>query len=120
MIELILHCPFHITKVQTDNGSKFTSEYLRNHRRGYKTSFEKLLACYQIVYQKNDPGSPWQNGNVECLHRLDRERFYTHRRVLNIQEANRMMDQYNDLTNACYCPSRGCSPDELVRKFLMG
>lgn len=99
LMELIQCVPFPIKKIHTDNGSEFTSKYLNNHGPDYDTPFEVCLKAKEIKYQRIPSGKPWQNGRVECQHRLDRERFYSHLTMTSLEQANELLDQYNQEAN---------------------
>ena len=78
---LLAQAPFHITGIQTDNGSIFTNRYV-----GYNKStdplkpkfhvFDKFCMNHGITHYLIDPGKPAQNGKVERSHRTDREEFW--------------------------------------------
>ena len=94
MIEVIAHAPFAIQHIQTDNGAEFTSKYLNNHE-GRDTPFEVYLETRGISYYCIQPGKPWQNGRVECQHRLDKERFYGHLIMDSLEDGEKQLEQYN-------------------------
>ena len=56
--ELIKAAPFRINRVKTDNGSEFTSKYLKNHD-AHETLFEARLLMEGIKYYRIQPGKPW-------------------------------------------------------------
>lgn len=121
MAEVYEQAPFKIEKVQTDNGSEFTSKYLNNHGPDYETPFEQYLTMMRIHYYRIQPGKPWQNGRVECQHRLDRERFYRRIRFSSLEEAQELLAKYNEESNNYYRPSRGGkSAMEQLREFQIG
>lgn len=107
MAEVMKHAPFKVVKVQTDNGSEFTSKYLNNHGPEYETPFEQYLRMARIKYYRIQPGKPWQNGRVECQHRLDRERFYNRITFSSLEEARELLEKYSEESNRYYRPSRG-------------
>ncbi len=92
---LHMSAPFQIKKVQTDNGSEFTSKYLKNHGPDYLTCFESYLLSADIRYYQIPKGKPWHNGRVECTHRLDRERFYNRLEIKSLDQANHELEIYN-------------------------
>jgi len=107
MAEVMKHAPFMIVKVQTDNGSEFTSKYLKNHGQDYETPFERYVRITNMKYNRIQPGKPWQNGRVECQHRLDRERFYRRIQFSSLEEAQNLLEKYTKESNRYYRPSRG-------------
>ena len=115
---LIERAPFTIKKVQTDNGSEFTSKYLKNHGDDYETPFEVCLQAKGIKYYRILPGKPWQNGRVECQHRLDKERFYAHLTITSLKRANEALERYNQESNLYkrHC-LEGMSAEEKLRSF---
>lgn len=56
--------PFHVEKVQTDNGAEFQSQ------------FHWHLLDQGIGHVYIRPGTPRLNGKVERSHRIDAEEFY--------------------------------------------
>lgn len=96
--EVIRHAPFPIKHIQTDNGVEFTSKYLNNHE-GRDTPFESFLKAQKIQYYRIQPGKPWQNGRVECQHRLDKERFYGHLVMESLEDGEMQLEQYNEESN---------------------
>ena len=99
LVELIRCAPFRIKKVQTDNGSEFTSKYMNNHGSEYQTPFEMYLQAAGIKYYHIQPGKPWQNGRVECQHRLDKERFYNRLAIMSLEQGNANLEAYNRESN---------------------
>jgi hypothetical protein len=98
MAEVIKNAPFKINRIQTDNGSEFTNAYMKNHE-GRRTPFEVLLEMQGISYYRIKPGKPWQNGRVECQHRLDHERFYNHVQMCDLEEGQKQLSQYDEESN---------------------
>lgn len=92
--ELIKAAPFKISRVKTDNGSEFTSKYLKNHD-AHETLFETRLLMEGIKYYRIQPGKPWQNGKVESQHRLDQERFYDCLRMNDLEDGQCQLAIYN-------------------------
>ena len=87
MSDVMIHAPFRINKVQTDNGTEFTLSDLEKKNpkeKNKKTPFEELLMDNGIEHHLNEKGKPWQNGFVESQHRLDREWFYAHIRITSV------------------------------------
>ena len=121
MADATKHAPFEIVKVQTDNGSEFTSKYLKNHGPDYETPFEQYLRIAGIKYYRIQRGKPWQNGRVECQHRLDRERFYRRIQFSSLEEAQNLLENYNKESNRYYRPSRdGKSAMEQLMEYEKG
>ena len=118
LMALIEKAPFTIKMVQTDNGSEFTSKYLKNHGADYETPFEVCLQATRIKYHRIPPGKPWQNGRVECQHRLDKERFYAHLKMISLKKANETLERYNQESNRYkrHCLD-GMSAEEKLRSF---
>lgn len=78
---------------------------VNNHGKQYVTKFELCLFALGIEYKRNDPGCPWQNGQVECQHRIDRERFYNNGFVMkSLEEGRKKLAEYNRLSNLYYRP----------------
>ena len=117
IIEVIRHAPFRIKHIQTDNGAEFTSKYLKNHE-GRDTPFEVYLKAQGISYYRIQPGKPWQNGRVECQHRLDKERFYGHLVMDSLEDGAKLLAQYNAESNhwAKRCLNGG-SPVEMLTRI---
>ena len=71
-----------------------------------------------IKYYRILPGKPWQNGRVECQHRLDKERFYAHLTITSLKQANEALERYNQESNLYkrHC-LEGMSAEEKLRSF---
>lgn len=121
LAEVINHAPFKIEKVHTDNGTEFTSKGLNNHGPSYETSFAECLLALGIKYYRIQPGKPWQNGRVECQHRLDRERFYNRVKFSSLEEAQMLLAKYSEESNNYYRPSCGGKRAmEMLTEFQKG
>ena len=80
LVDLEARMGFKVCTIQTDNGREFTNY-------GFKERaclFDRVLRKLGIKHKLICPFSPWQNGKVERIHKVDGERFYTRRfRSLN-------------------------------------
>ena len=98
LISLVLHAPFPIREVQTDNGSEFTKRLKANDPND-KTSFELELERMGIIHHLIRPATPRHNGKVERQHRIDEMRFYKHMRMYSLEDGRRQLAKYQRASN---------------------
>ena len=98
LISLILHAPFPIREVQTDNGTEFTKRLVANDPND-KTSFELELERMGIIHHIIRPATPRHNGKVERQHRIDEMRFYRHLRMYSLEDGRKQLAKYQRASN---------------------
>ena len=98
LISLVLHAPFMIREIQTDNGTEFTKRLIANDPNE-KTSFELELNRMGIIYHLIRPATPRHNGKVERQHRIDEMRFYKHMRMYSLEDGRRQLAKYQRVSN---------------------
>ena len=98
LISLVLHAPFLIREIQTDNGSEFTKRLIANDSND-KTSFELELGRMGIIHHLIRPATPRHNGKVERQHRIDEMRFYKHMRMYSLEDGRRQLAKYQRVSN---------------------
>lgn len=94
--QLLERFPFHISCIQTDNGSEFTSRYTGSK---HQSAFEAELAAFGIRHKLIAPATPRHNGKVERSHRSDQERFYNDRKFYSIKYIKEQMARYLATSN---------------------
>lgn len=94
---LVLHAPFPIREIQTDNGSEFTKALLTDRKE--LTLFEQLLKEYGILYHRIRPATPRHNGKVERGNRTDSLRFYSKLRMYSLEDGRKQLDVYQKKSN---------------------
>ncbi|MDD4494713.1 MAG: DDE-type integrase/transposase/recombinase [Eubacteriales bacterium] len=99
LLKLIDAFPFPIREIQTDNGSEWTNALLVKDPSHDKTSFEKQLDQWEILYHRIRIATPRHNGKVERQHRTDEKRFYRHMRMYNLEDGRKQMKAYNKRSN---------------------
>ena len=118
LLKLILHAPFPIRRIQTDNGTEFTNALLVT-KSMHKSLFEQALKDMGIEYQRIRIATPRHNGKVERQHRIDSERFYSHLRMFNLQDGRKQLAVYQRLSNTIWKQCLGMkSPNQLVNQYL--
>lgn len=117
LIKLVTTAPFAIRKVQTDNGSEWTTALLS--KNGNKTLFEKQLEEYDIEYHRIRVATPRHNGKVERQHRTDEQRFYSKMRMYNLADGRKQLQKYNKWSNTI---PKTClkflSPNEVLERYM--
>ena len=98
LISLVLHAPFLIREIQTDNGTEFTKRLIANDPND-KTSFELELDRMGIIHHLIRPATPRHNGKVERQHRIDEMRFYKHMRMYSLEDGRRQLAKYQRVSN---------------------
>lgn len=98
LISLVLHAPFLIREIQTDNGTEFTKRLIANDPND-KTSFELELDRMGIIHHLIRPATPRHNGKVERQHRIDEMRFYKHMRMYSLDDGRRQLGKYQRVSN---------------------
>ena len=98
LMSLVLHAPFPIREVQTDNGTEFTKRLVANDPND-KTSFELELERMGIIHHLIRPATPRHNGKVERQHRIDEMRFYRHMRMYSLEDGRRQLAKYQRASN---------------------
>ena len=98
LISLVLHAPFMIREVQTDNGTEFTKRLIANDPND-KTSFELELEHMGIIHHLIRPATPRHNGKVERQHRIDEMRFYRHMRMFSLEDGRKQLAKYQKASN---------------------
>ena len=73
--EVILHFPFKIKKILTDNGSQFTYRLLLKRLRPENKihPFDKVCMEHNIEHRLTNFKHPWTNGLVERMNRTIKE-----------------------------------------------
>ena len=98
LIILVLHAPFMIREIQTDNGTEFTKRLIANAPNN-KTSFELELERMGIIHHLFRPSTPLHNGKVERHHRIDEMRFYRHMRLYSLENGRKKLARYQKVSN---------------------
>ena len=117
LISLVLHAPFPIREVQTDNGTEFTKRLIANAPND-KTSFELELEHMGIIHHLIRPATPRHNGKVERQHRIDEMRFYRHLRMYSLEDGRRQLAKYQRVSNDNIMTCLGMrSPNQVLALF---
>ena len=117
LISLVLHAPFAIREVQTDNGSEFTKRLKANDPND-KTAFELELARMGIIHHLIRPATPRHNGKVERQHRIDEMRFYRHMRMYSLEDGRKQLAKYQKVSNDNIMTCLGMrSPNQLLALY---
>lgn len=117
LISLIKHAPFPIKRIQTDNGSEFTSALTSS--AGKLSLFESLLKKYGIEYQRTRIATPRHNGKVERQNRQDGDRFYDDLKMYSLEDGRKQLAAYqrksNNYIKTCL---NMLSPNQVIEKYL--
>ena len=109
---------FTIRKVQTDNGTEWTTALLTKNPE-HKTLFEQYLANSGIIYHCIRVAIPRHNGKVERQHCIDEVRFYRRLRMYSLAGGRKQLKTYNKKSNNI---SKSClkyrSPNAVLQDFL--
>ena len=117
LISLVLHAPFVIREVQTDNGTEFTKRLIANDPND-KTSFERELERLGIIHHLIRPATPRHNGKVERQHRIDEMRFYRHMRMYSLEDGRRQLAKYQRASNDNIMTCLGMrSPNQVLAMY---
>jgi hypothetical protein len=118
LIDLILHCPFPIREIQTDNGTEFTKALISNDPND-KSLFELKLKEYQICYHRIRIAAPRHNGKVERQHRIDQQRFYDRLRMFSLEDGRKQLAVYQKKSNDYIKHCLGLrSPNQVLADYL--
>lgn len=96
--KLILHAPFPVREVQTDNGSEFTNRLIVVKSK-HLTMFENALKDLEIIYHRIQIATPRHNGKVERQHRTDEARFYKRMKMYNLEDGRKQLAVYQRKSN---------------------
>jgi len=100
-VERVLkHCPFQITRWQTDNGIEFTYKYVSLVNKPRKHALDKICEKNNIRHVLIPPGEKELQGLVERNHRMDDEELYHRIRPKNIHELNRYLEAHYKWKNS--------------------
>ena len=117
IFNLVKKAPFPIREIQTDNGTEWTKALIS--KDDSKTSFERQLKKYGIIYHRIRVATPRHNGKVERQHRTDEQRFYEKMRMYNLEDGRKQLKRYNKLSNTI---PKIClnflSPNETLEKYI--
>lgn len=117
LISLVLHAPFVIREIQTDNGTEFTKRLIANDPND-KTSFERELERLGIIHHLIRPATPRHNGKVERQHRIDEMRFYRHMRMYSLEDGRRQLARYQRASNDNIMTCLGMrSPNQVLAMY---
>lgn len=109
--------PYKVYRVQTDNGSEFTKQYLTDNKDDL-TLFEQELKERGIVYQRIRPATPRHNGKVERQNRIDGERFYSKLRMYSLEDGRKQLAVYQRKSNTYWKHCLGmCSPNQVLALY---
>ena len=96
------------------NGTEFTDALLNP---GKLTEFEQYLRKEKIAHKRIRPATPWHNGKVERVHRIDSERFYPNRTFYSVKDENEQLQRYQRWDNNFPLLVLGCkSPIQYWRE----
>ena len=106
---------FPIHTIQTDNGREFINYGVKDR----ESLFDIVLKRLGIEHKTTRPFSPWQNGKVECSHRIDGERLYS--RKFNSMESflkahSRYANRYNNIAQKVL---NFKSPNQVITEYFM-
>lgn len=100
-VERVLkHCPFQITRWQTDNGVEFTYKYVSLVDKPRRHALDKICKKNNIRHVLIPPGEKELQGLVERNHRMDDEELYHRIRPQNIRELNRYLEAHYKWKNS--------------------
>ena len=123
--EVMLHFPYKIKAVKTDNGQIFTNYYLGTNKRSdvtVKTLHGLDVFCREnnIIHYLIDPGKPAQNGTVERSHRSDQESFYDRNKFKSPHDLQKKLKRWNMYYNNLeHCGLNGQSPNEFLTNYKL-
>jgi len=100
-VERVLkHCPFQITRWQTDNGIEFTYKYVSIVDKPRKHALDKICEKNNIRHVLIPPGEKELQGLVERNHRMDEDELYHRIQPRNIHELNRYLEAHYKWKNS--------------------
>ena len=115
--KLILHAPFAIREVQTDNGAEFTNR-LMVVKSKHLTLFEEALKELGIIYHRIQIATPRHNGKVERQHRTDEARFYRYMRMYSLEDGRKQLAVYQRRSNDHIKTCLGMrTPNQVVKMY---
>ena len=115
--KLIMHAPFPIREVQTDNGTEFTNRLIVVKSK-HLTLFEEALMELGIIYHRIQIATPRHNGKVERQHRQDEERFYKNMKMYSLEDGRRQLAVYQKKSNDYIKTCLGMkTPNQVVRMY---
>lgn len=115
--KLIVHAPFAIREVQTDNGTEFTNR-LMVVKSKHLTLFEEALKELGIIYHRIQIATPRHNGKVERQHRTDEERFYRYMKMYSLEDGRKQLAVYQRRSNDHIKTCLGMrTPNQVVKMY---
>ena len=100
---------------QTDNGSEFVNNQIETNE---PTLFELTLEELGIKHRRTRPYSPWQNGKVERIHKIDGERFYSRNEFTSVEDLKKKLKRYNSRYNNISKKVLGFkSPNQIIEEY---
>jgi transposase len=97
---VIKHCPFQISRWQTDNGIEFTFKYVSHVDKPKKHPLDKICEKNNIRHVLIPPGEKELQGLVERNHRMDDEELYHRINPRDINEFNRYLEAHYKWKNS--------------------
>lgn len=117
LIRFLNAFPYKVYRVQTDNGTEFTKQYLVGEKSDL-TLFEQELKDRGIVYQRIRPATPRHNGKVERQNRIDGERFYSKLRMYSLEDGRKQLAVYQRKSNTYWKHCLGLrSPNQVFALY---
>lgn len=86
--------PFHIEKIQSDNGIEFTNKFISDPLTPKEHALDKLCRENAIIHKLIPVGEKEINGLVEKHHHLDFKECYRHLATLNLTLINSELDRH--------------------------
>lgn len=115
--KLIVHAPFAVREVQTDNGAEFTNR-LMVVKSKHLTLFEEALKELGIMYHRIQIATPRHNGKVERQHRTDEARFYRYMRMYSLEDGRKQLAVYQRRSNDHIKTCLGMrTPNQIVKMY---
>ena len=115
--KLIVHAPFAVREVQTDNGAEFTNR-LMVVKSKHLTLFEEALKELGIIYHRIQIATPRHNGKVERQHRTDEARFYRYMRMYSLEDGRKQLAVYQRRSNDHIKTCLGMrTPNQIVKMY---
>lgn len=115
--KLIVHAPFAIREVQTDNGAEFTNRLIVVKSK-HLTMFEETLEELGIIYHRIQIATPRHNGKVERQHRTDEARFYKYMRMYSMEDGRKQLAVYQRKSNDHIKTCLGMrTPNQVVKMY---
>ena len=115
--KLMVHAPFPIREVQTDNGAEFTNRLIVVKSK-HLTMFEEALKDMGIIYHRIQIATPRHNGKVERQHRTDEARFYKYMRMYSLEDGRKQLAVYQRRSNDHIKTCLGMkTPNQVVKMY---